>query len=548
MQFALTYAPGAYDTRSKVMGRQSAGVGFLRAVLAAKPERIWCYAPARPQAEVFAKDVVALSSAPPEVRFIPWDQPGRLAHAGTLYRPDPGLIDGGWRRQSHSGARAYSLCSVTHTLSSHNAMTAIAEILTAPVYPWDALICTSRVARDIVRHLLETRMEELRGRLGVQRFVLPQFPVIPLGVHLDDFAFTPEQRVKSRQALGLDEHDVAVLFAGRLTFHGKGHPMPMYLGLEAAARETGKPVCLILFGQFPNSAVEEVFRGEAARFAPSVRLLVLDGKEAGNQDIAWAAADIFTSLSDNVQETFGLTPVEAMAAGLPVVVSDWDGYKDTVRDGVDGLRVPTIIPAPGLGGVFTDRFDAGADDYDLYIGQVSLYAAVDPAAAGKAYAKLIADPDLRRRMGQSGRQRAKQHYDWSVVFSRYIALWDDLAERRRSDPHVEGENRRTRRPDRPDPFTLFRTFPSRSLEESTRLRIEEGVTDADIAGRLKLRSVSYARILPSIDMMTGIFHHLANGERGSAGTIRETMGQTAPGELERAVIWMIKMGLLKVEA
>ncbi|MBI3542646.1 MAG: glycosyltransferase, partial [Deltaproteobacteria bacterium] len=56
----------------------------------------------------------------------------------------------------------------------------------------------------------------------------------------------------------------------------------------------------------------------------------------------WQAADIFCSLADNVQETFGLTPLEAMAAGLPQVVSDWNGYRDTVRHGVDGFRVPAF--------------------------------------------------------------------------------------------------------------------------------------------------------------------------------------------------------------
>ena len=34
-----------------------------------------------------------------------------------------------------------------------------------------------------------------------------------------------------------------------------------------------------------------------------------------------------------------------MAAGLPVVVSDWDGYRYTVSDGVEGFRVPTLAPA-----------------------------------------------------------------------------------------------------------------------------------------------------------------------------------------------------------
>ncbi len=38
---------------------------------------------------------------------------------------------------------------------------------------------------------------------------------------------------------------------------------------------------------------------------------------------------IFTSPIDNIQETFGLTPVEAMACGVPRLSSDWDGYRDT---------------------------------------------------------------------------------------------------------------------------------------------------------------------------------------------------------------------------
>jgi glycosyltransferase involved in cell wall biosynthesis len=52
-------------------------------------------------------------------------------------------------------------------------------------------------------------------------------------------------------------------------------------------------------------------------------------------------------LSDNIQETFGIVPIEAMAAGLPVVVLDWDGYKNTVRDGIDGFRVPTLMSGAG---------------------------------------------------------------------------------------------------------------------------------------------------------------------------------------------------------
>ena len=42
-----------------------------------------------------------------------------------------------------------------------------------------------------------------------------------------------------------------------------------------------------------------------------------------------------------MQESFGLAPIEAMAAGLPVIASDWDGLRDTVSPDV-GIRVPTL--------------------------------------------------------------------------------------------------------------------------------------------------------------------------------------------------------------
>ena len=32
---------------------------------------------------------------------------------------------------------------------------------------------------------------------------------------------------------------------------------------------------------------------------------------------------------------------EGMASGLPVIVSDWNGYKSTVRNNVDGFKIPT---------------------------------------------------------------------------------------------------------------------------------------------------------------------------------------------------------------
>jgi glycosyltransferase involved in cell wall biosynthesis len=213
--------------------------------------------------------------------------------------------------------------------------------LTAPVYPWDAVICTSTAVKDNVQRLLQAQVDFLRDRLKLQQVVLPKFPVIPLGIHCADFEHREADRVTSRSELGIAPDEIVVLFMGRLSFHAKAHPLAMYQALQKASQNSRKRVVLIECGWHANNHIQSAYT-EAARVAcPSVPIKILDGRLADQRALAWAAADIFCSLSDNIQETFGITPIEAMAAGLPVVVSDWDGYRDTVRDRSDGFRIPT---------------------------------------------------------------------------------------------------------------------------------------------------------------------------------------------------------------
>ncbi len=126
----------------------------------------------------------------------------------------------------------------------------------------------------------------------------------------------------------------------------------MYLGLQRAVRGPAAGagrVHLIHTGQFPNQAAEDGFRGGAARYCPGIAVHFFDGTDPALAEASWAAADVFVSLSDNIQESFGITPVEAMAAGLPCLVSDWDGYRDTVVHGETGFRIPDLVAAGRLG-------------------------------------------------------------------------------------------------------------------------------------------------------------------------------------------------------
>ncbi|ALJ39524.1 glycosyltransferase (plasmid) [Azospirillum brasilense] len=480
---AIYFHPDGYETaRADLKGRHVAGESFLVGFFRHSGlDGFACHADGPQQARLFA-DLAARHAPGRAVSLYPTGEPSRLAHVGCLFLPGPGIDQFAWRRRSRD-QRGYSLCGITHTTSE--SPQTLGALATAPIQPWDAVICTSWAARASVEAVLEPYAEYLRDRLGAAGIPMPHLPVIPLGVDTDAFRFGPADRDAERTALGIGEEDVAVLFMGRLSFHAKAHPIAMYLALEEAARRTGKRFHLIQAGWFGNDAIGAAFTQGAKRYCPSVNAIFLDGRKPKVRTRIWAAADLFTSLVDNVQETFGISPVEAMAAGLPCVVTDWNGYRETVRDGVDGFRVPTILPPPGAGPDFADRYAAGLDTYDFYIGRVSQVSAVDVAAAADAYTRLAADPALRRRMGEAGRARAIAAFDWRAIIPQYLDVWRQLAEIRN-----HAAERAPRRPDRdgnplrPDPLRMFASYPTRHLTPSTRLARAGSLTRAGMAEAL----------------------------------------------------------------
>ena len=66
---------------------------------------------------------------------------------------------------------------------------------------------------------------------------------------------------------------------GRLAFHAKANPMPMYAGLEEATKRTGKKVILVLAGWFGSDAVRDQFAAAAKILAPTLKVVSVDGRK-----------------------------------------------------------------------------------------------------------------------------------------------------------------------------------------------------------------------------------------------------------------------------
>src|SRR3970282_2404922 len=88
--------------------------------------------------------------------------------------------------------------------------------------------------------------------------------------------------------------------------------------------------------------------------------------------------------------------------------------------------------------------------------------------AAEACAARAADPARRRRMGEAGRKRARQGFDWRVVVRQYQDLWRDLENVRNRDKAIAPlAAHRPPVPLRDDPFSLYAAHPTHTLDGKT---------------------------------------------------------------------------------
>jgi alpha-maltose-1-phosphate synthase len=549
---AILYQREGYDTHHKrLMGRQAAGEGFLKAIARyGTTESLYGCTENQAEFEEFCQQIRPWLRSARSLRWVPFANPQSLRDPGLLYRPDPQIAQLAWQRR-YADQRAYSLCGITHTLASKEAMAAIGDLLIAPIQPWDALICTSLAVKTMVDRLLETWAEYLAQRMGARPEISIKLPVIPLGVDCDAFSQNQtnrNDRQRLRQQLGIGADDLVILYVGRLIFHAKAHPIPMYLAVERAVKATNAKVHLLQAGWFEDPQQELEFKKSAALFSPSVHSIFVDGRQAEMRQGIWAVADIFISLADSIQETFGLTPIEAMAAGLPIVVSDWNGYQETVRHEVDGFRIWTTTPPAGCGLDLAANYHHNSLGYNNYLGHLGMMTAIDIEACAQALMQLLTEPDLRRRLGENGRQRAIATYDWRVVIAAYEDLWQELSELREQEPAIAPLKPET--PPYPlcdDPFRLLAHYPTQALGQERSLTL--GLMAAEGLERLRSdRMTQFGSNRRSSPLV--IQQVIAAVTEEDSLTVAEILRRYSSSELEsqclhRTLVYLIKFDILR---
>ena len=543
---AIYLNPEAFDTGGKMlMGRHSAGESFLRGYIkhARTGEFTFWNVADRPleRMNAFVQNIQATEKP---IRWVGKGDRADLAHSGVVHLPTPALARQSWWRRPY-GSSSYALCGITHTTAEHVVLDMVSNLMIAPVEPWDALICTSRAVRKSVETQLNATCAYLAERLGVTKFNSPMLETIPLGINTEEFLSKPAHRARWRRELGIPDDALVALYVGRFSREAKMSPIPMALALEAAAEKLGKPLYWVASGWAGTSDYAEQYHADVRSACPSVHYRVIDGRRADARFSIWSVADFFLSLSDNIQETYGLTPLEAMAAGLPCVVSDWDGYRETVRHGVDGFRIPTYCPPPGAGRDLAYSYDQAWIDYSRYVGSASQMTAVDLSAAIEAIVSLGSNVELRRQMGAAAQRHAQANLDWKALVPRYEELWREQTEQRLRSTSLPSAT--SGDPWRPDPFQTFASYPTEPVKASTTIALTTGMSWAKALERLSLSSAPYVlRFMPVEAELERLYDTIAAHPLVSVGDVVSSYPEEQRPKIARAILWLAKYGVLRL--
>ncbi len=448
--------------------------------------------------------------------------PADIFHQGDFTFHAPYLAD---LRSRRPPSQIFAISGVTHSLDGAALYGKLVQILLAGPRPYDAIICTSACAVTALTQAFAAIRAAFTDRLGAALPEPPPLVQIPLG--LSEGFERPRVAADDRRALGLPADALVLLGLGRFSVRRKMDLSP-FLECLRAMRDELPPTVLVLAGgggEADIALVQDMVY--ALGLADMVRIepnLPVDRKHA-----LYGAADIFVSLVDNHQETFGLTVIEAMAHGLPTVVSEFNGYRELVREGETGFRIPTFASAEA------EPWEslAGLLDPSILAFQRSQKVAFDFRALRGALLSLARDASLRRRLGEAGRVQS-QAYRWDKIIPRYEALWREQNDavrhaRAQDDPHPNHA---------PAPLltpalrSMFGHYASRTMSRSTRLavsdyaraRVAEGFTPTIYEGlKPQLSFPVMQAIMGALEMAPSLGEVVDRVQRGGAVSAHRVM-------------------------
>jgi glycosyltransferase involved in cell wall biosynthesis len=316
----------------------------------------------------------------------------------------------------------FPVTTLLHSVANAAFWDPFSPLYTYPFQPCDAFFCSTKPLMHAVQNARNQAEQQLSDAYPSIRLSQPMLAHASLGVG-DLGPVTTQERLEARAQWGIAEDAFCFLCLGRLDVVAKMDLLPLLSAFrDCKVLSSFKRAKLVIAGSSRDASHWKAFLAE------QVHALDLEGRvdvvinfEDEKRRSLYALSDAFVSISDSIQESFGVAPVEAMLCGLPVILSDWDGYKELVEHEKTGLLIPTYWAD-------CNPLSRVIHEHGMLHGMLSVAqsVAVDVGALRDALIRVAEDVRLRERLGAAARVSALERFSWKRVVARYEEIWAEL--------------------------------------------------------------------------------------------------------------------------
>ncbi len=270
--------------------------------------------------------------------------------------------------------------------------------------PAERIAIEAEIIRDVDRVIAQCPSEQVEL---VDDYAADPRKVVVIPSAVNTEIFRPVDRTEARRFVGLEPDEFVVVYVGRMlprkdvrnVVRGVALLLELCRELMGAMGAIGaampKVTLLLVGGETtePDPAVTPeigALQHLAAELGIAEHVRFIGKRQQDTLHYYYCAGDV--AVTTPWYEPFGLTPLEGMACGRPVIGSAVGGITFTVVDGVTGFLVPPRAP---------------------------------DALASRLY-HLLVEPQVRERMGHAARQRVEREFTWSTVAMRTAALYETV--------------------------------------------------------------------------------------------------------------------------
>jgi glycosyltransferase involved in cell wall biosynthesis len=184
-----------------------------------------------------------------------------------------------------------------------------------------------------------------------------QVRLLPMPIKESDFyPLDDASKQAFRATLGFNSEDRILLYSGRITLEKNVHSILRIFSviqklipntrLIIAGRPDNNPS--FLFGSYSININHILEKITTKLGIDQDKVRFIGHQEKTDLCGLYNIADAVINMTLNADENFGLSQVEAMACGAPVIGTNWGGLKDTIEDGETGYKVSTMLTASGI--------------------------------------------------------------------------------------------------------------------------------------------------------------------------------------------------------